>query len=73
MCCHECKESLIDVSKRVFICRTCSPDLSAGDAVYFCMKCNASSKHEHKREKLKGGAGNPFVTNEKDKDKMTDE
>lgn len=54
MLCHECKDSLIDVNKRVFICKECSPDIDAGDAVYWCKKCKESTEHEHKREKYRG-------------------
>jgi len=54
MLCSECQESLIDVSKRVFFCETCSPDIKAGDALFWCRKCCESTEHEHKRIKMKG-------------------
>jgi len=54
MLCHVCRDSLLDVNKRVYICRECSTDPEAGDAVYWCKKCKESTEHEHKREKYKG-------------------
>ena len=54
----------MDISKRVFICRQCSPSLEKGDAIYWCRKCNDTTKHEHKREKLKGGEGHIQPTKE---------
>ena len=51
MQCCECKISLIELSKRVFTCETCSSDPAAGDAVFWCRKCNDSTEHEHKRTK----------------------
>ena len=53
MLCHTCGECLLEQSKSVFICNTCTTDLIAGDAVYFCLKCKKSDKHEHKLSKLK--------------------
>ena len=73
MLCHECKESLLDLSKRVFICKECSGDFDTGDLVYFCLKCKNKGTHEHKLEKLKGIPGDPTALRYKDKDKMTEE
>jgi hypothetical protein len=42
------------MNKRVYICRECSPDIAAGDAIYWCQKCKENSEHEHKRSKFKG-------------------
>ena len=61
MLCCECGENLLDLSKRVFVCKDCSPNLEDGDALYWCKKCNENSSHEHKRERLKGTEGNPFA------------
>ena len=54
MLCTECGDSLIDLNKRVYICKECSPNLDQGDAIYWCQKCKESTEHEHKREKYKG-------------------
>lgn len=35
--------------------------MEEGDAIYWCKKCNEKTDHPHKREKLKGGEGNPFA------------
>jgi len=53
MLCHECGECLMEQSKSVFICRTCTTDISKGDILYFCLKCKKSDKHEHKLSKMK--------------------
>ena len=53
MQCCTCKKSLLDLSKRIFVCETCSPDLKEGDALLWCRKCHESTEHEHKRTKLK--------------------
>ena len=63
MLCCECGDNLLDLSKRVFVCKQCSPNLEEGDALYWCKKCYEKTQHEHKREKLKGGEGNPFAKN----------
>ena len=60
MMCSVCKESLIDLSKRVFYCPTCSDSIKDGDMVYWCKDCYKKTDHEHVREKLKGGMANPF-------------
>ena|SRR5438105_4373504 len=73
MLCHDCKDSLLDLSKRVFICKECSGDFNKGDVVYFCLKCKTKGTHEHKLEKLKGVPGDPINLKNKDKDKMTEE
>lgn len=54
MCCV-CDKSLLELSKRVFICSTCSTkeELKAGNALYWCKDCSKSSEHEHKLTKLK--------------------
>ena len=57
MLCNECDESLIDLSKRVYFCKECSEDPSAGDMIYWCNKCKESTEHEHKLSKLKNVAG----------------
>jgi predicted amidophosphoribosyltransferase len=53
MLCTVCRESLIDLNKRVYVCHECSPDIKNGDAAYWCKNCKDSSEHEHKREKFK--------------------
>lgn len=53
MLCHSCGECLIEQSKSVFICQTCTTDIKSGDALYFCLKCKKEDKHEHKLKKLK--------------------
>lgn len=70
MRCVECKQSLIDVTKRVYTCndKQCSKDPTGGDAVYWCKKCKESTEHEHKREKVRGTAGFPFDIKDADKD-----
>ena len=66
MMCSVCKESLIDLSKRVYYCETCSPSLKKGDIIYWCKDCYSKTEHDHKRDKLKGGMANPFSgSNEK--------
>ena len=57
MLCSVCKDSLINVNKRVYICKECSPDMEAGDIMYWCQKCKEETEHEHKRRKFKGIAG----------------
>jgi hypothetical protein len=71
MRCTNCLISLIDLNKRVYTCKQCSPDPSKGQVTYWCKSCKDSTEHEHKRGKLKGVAGVPFEIVEKDK--MTDE
>ena len=76
MVCSECKESLLDLSKRVYYCPTTS-NLKTGDVRYWCKDCYGKTEWPHKREKLKGGMVNPFTgTNEKlsstDKKKYVD-
>ena len=61
MQCCECAMSLLDINKRVYICVSCSPDPAAGDALYWCKGCKESTEHEHKRSKLKGNSGIPFM------------
>lgn len=73
MLCHDCKDCLIDLSKRVYYCKTCSEDFDSGDIVYFCLKCKEKDSHEHKLQKLKGLPGDPSSLKNKDKDKMTEE
>ena len=70
MKCTVCELSLIDVNKRVYICldKKCSPDVASGDVTYWCKSCKEETEHEHKRSKLKGAPGTPFL--EKDKDTM---
>ena len=69
MQCCECKDSLIDLSKRVYYCPTCSSSFKDGDILYWCKDCYKKTDHEHEREKLKGGVANPFSgENEKIKD-----
>lgn len=59
MLCSVCDDSLIDLSKRVYYCKECSPNPEAGDMVYWCNKCKESTEHEHKRSKLKSMPGAP--------------
>lgn len=73
MLCHNCKDSLINLSKRVYVCRECSGEFDKGDIMYFCLKCKKEGVHEHKLEKLKGLPGDPANLKRKDKDKMTEE
>lgn len=75
MRCFECKVSLIDVTKRVYTCthKQCSPDQTAGEAIYWCKGCKETTEHEHKRERVRGQAGFPFDIKSMDKDQMTDE
>lgn len=54
MLCSVCKISLIDSSKRVYVCKECSGDVESGDIVYWCAKCKEETEHEHKRTKYKG-------------------
>mmetsp|Transcript_11976 Transcript_11976/g.20219 ORF Transcript_11976/g.20219 Transcript_11976/m.20219 type:complete len:258 (-) Transcript_11976:25-798(-) len=54
MLCQGCRVSLIDLSKRVFICRECSPDPENGEALYWCQKCRDATDHPHSLEKFKG-------------------
>lgn len=68
MLCHDCKDSLLDMSKRVFICKECSGEFDKGDLVYFCLKCKTKGTHEHKLEKLKGVPGEPVNLKNKEKD-----
>lgn len=69
MQCTECHKSLIELSKRVFTCETCSTDPESGDAVYWCKKCFETTEHEHKRIRHKGQA----EAKEKDGDEADEE
>ena len=60
MRCCVCKESLIDLSKRVYYCPTTS-NIKTGDIIYWCKDCYLTTEHEYKREKLRGGMANPFT------------
>ena len=74
MLCSVCQESLIDVSKRVYFCVECSPDIANGNVTYWCNNCKKSTEHEHIRKKMKGQIGNPFANfGKSDKDAMSDE
>lgn len=66
---------MIEVSKRVYTCldKKCSPNPSAGEAIYWCKKCKETTDHEHKRERIHGSVGLPFNVTELDKEKMTEE
>ena len=57
MLCSVCKDSLINVNKRVYYCKECSPDIEAGQITYWCQKCKEETEHEHKRHKFKGIPG----------------
>lgn len=59
MLCCGCRDSLIDMTKRVYICRTCSPDIEeSGEGIYWCKDCkDEEPKHAHKLEKFKGIPG----------------
>jgi hypothetical protein len=65
MLCNVCKDSLIDSNKRAYICKTCSPDMAAGNILYWCNKCKESTEHQHTREKWKGLSGAPEPTEDK--------
>jgi len=54
MLCVYCNESLIDLNKRVYICREESPDPDGGDAIYCCKKCKESKKDDRSWERYKG-------------------
>ena len=43
MLCTECGDCLIDINKRVYVCRECSPDLNSGNIIYWCQKCKDST------------------------------
>jgi hypothetical protein len=73
MLCDDCGESLLELSKRVYTCKTCSGDFDQGDIVYFCLKCKEKGTHEHKLEKMKGNPGLPAGLASKDKGKLTEE
>jgi len=48
MLCSVCQECLLDINKRVYICRTCSPNIEeTGDAIYWCKVCKDKEDHEH--------------------------
>ena len=51
--CHHCGECLLEQSKSVFYCKTCSEDINSGDVLYFCLKCKKAEVHDHKVSKLK--------------------
>lgn len=53
MLCNQCGDCLLDASKSVFICKTCTSDFESGDVVYFCLKCKKADTHEHKLSKLR--------------------
>ena len=57
MQCCTCKKSLLELSKRIYVCETCSLNIAEGDAKYWCKKCQETTEHEHKRTKLKAGTG----------------
>ena len=58
MLCTVCRDCLLDINKRVYICRTCSPNIEeTGDAIYWCKNCKDSDDHEHQREKFRGLPG----------------
>jgi hypothetical protein len=65
MLCSVCKDCLIDTNKRAYICKQCSPDIEAGNIVYWCNKCKESTDHEHTREKYKGITGAPEPSEDK--------
>lgn len=76
MLCHTCGDCLLEASKRVYVCKPCSPNFETGDILYFCLKCKKEGKHpDHKLEKLKVLPGESAVKTlmGKDKEKMTEE
>ena len=64
MLCSECKDCLIEQSKRVYICHECSPDITKGEIIYWCKTCKDKTEHEHKRSKFKGIPGLTYDENE---------
>ena len=71
MRCCECLKSLIEQSKRVFYCKTCSESLVEGDAVYWCKDCEKDSKHEHKLSKMKRENNNTLEEGGEEKNEET--
>ena len=70
MLCTECRDCLLDPSKRAYVCRTCSPNIEeTGDAIYWCKSCKESTEHEHLRERFKGMPGMVEDTDDKKKGK----
>ncbi len=69
MLCHTCGECLLEQSKSVFICQTCTKDFQKGDTLYFCLKCKKSDQHEHKLSKLKAVPGEIAAEQLMNKDK----
>ena len=58
MLCQECRTSLLDQTKKVYVCNTCHPNFEqTGIAVYWCKGCKDTTEHEHKREKFRGVPG----------------
>jgi len=55
MLCQECRTSLLDTNKRVYVCKNeeCSPDFENGAVAYWCSKCKETTDCGHKREKYK--------------------
>lgn len=56
MLCNTCGDCLLEQSKSVYVCHTCSGDFKKGDIIYFCLKCkkDEANAHEHKLSKFKG-------------------
>ena len=50
MQCSVCRKSLIDLSKRVYVC---SKSVEDGDPIYWCKKCYETTEHEYKRTKMR--------------------
>ena len=56
MQCYECGKSLIDLSKRVYVCeKSTQEEIESGDGRYWCKNCYETTEYEHKRIKLKPG------------------
>lgn len=71
MLCCECKESLLDVSKRVYYCDTCSPN-KPDNTQYWCKNCEKTTDHKHKLSKVKGSHLNDVMGSEgTEKDKKS--
>ena len=66
MCCI-CSKSLIDLSKRVYVCETYTDEeIKQGDALYWCKDCKDNTDHDYKRVKLKSHL---FPKDDEDEDK----
>ena len=71
MVCCECGKSLLELSRRVFVCNTCceEEDIQNGDAYYWCKDCKETTDHEHKLNKLKNQPMNQTKADEEKEEK----